>query len=67
MTRTELINLVRKIIECEGTESEIDEMINLLKKNIQYPDLINLIYWNEEELTPEQIIDTALNYKPIQL
>ena len=37
MTRTELINLVRKIIECEGTESEIDEMINLLKKKYPIP------------------------------
>ncbi|MBS4839915.1 MULTISPECIES: bacteriocin immunity protein [Clostridium] len=67
LTREELINLVNKIIECEGSEEEIDEMIEVVKRNVPYPDISDLIYWSEEELTPEQIIDKALNYKPIQL
>ena len=67
LTREELINLVSKIIECEGSEEEIDEMIEVVKRNVPYPDISDLIYWSEDELTPEQIIDKALNYKPIQL
>ena len=67
LTREELINLVNKIVECEGSEEEIDEMIDMVKKNVPYPDISDLIYWSEDELTPEQIIDKALNYKPIQL
>ncbi|MDU2897166.1 MAG: bacteriocin immunity protein [Clostridium sp.] len=67
LTREELINLVIKIIECEGSEEEIDEMIEVVKRNVPYPDISDLIYWSEDELTPEQIIDKALNYKPIQL
>ncbi|WP_428817861.1 bacteriocin immunity protein [Clostridium butyricum] len=67
LTREELINLVNKIIECEGLEVEIDEMIEVVKRNVPYPDISDLIYWSEDELTPEQIIDKALNYKPIQL
>ncbi|MCQ2013252.1 MULTISPECIES: bacteriocin immunity protein [Clostridium] len=67
LTREELINLVNKIIECEGSEEEIDEMIEVVKRNVPYPDISDLIYWSEDELTPEQIIDKALNYKPIQL
>ena len=67
LTREELINLVNKIVECEGSEEDIDEMIDMVKKNVPYPDISDLIYWNEEELTPEQIVDKALEYKPMQL
>ena len=67
LTREELINLVNKIVECEGSEEEIDEMIDMVKKYVPYPDISDLIYWNEEELTPEQIVDKALEYKPMQL
>ena len=67
LTREELINLVNKIVECEGSEEEIDEMIEVVKRNVPHPEISDLIYWNEEELTPEQIVDKALDYKPIQL
>ena len=36
LTREELINLVNKIVECEGSEEEIDEMIDMVKKNVPY-------------------------------
>ena len=67
LTREELINLVNRIVECEGSEEEIDEMIEIVKRNVPHPEISDLIYWNEEELTPEQIVDKALNYKPIEL
>lgn len=67
LTREELTNLVNKIVECEGSEEEIDEMIEIVKRNVPHPEISDLIYWNEEELTPEQIVDKALNYKPIEL
>ena len=67
LTREELTNLVNKIVECEGSEEEIDEMIEIVKRNVPHPEISDLIYWNEEELTPEQILDKALNYKPIEL
>lgn len=63
MTREELIQLVEKIIKCEGTEKEIDDMIDLLEKNVICPYITDYIYYDEK--TPEEIIDTALNYKPI--
>ncbi|PFZ79466.1 hypothetical protein COL82_06665 [Bacillus toyonensis] len=67
LTREELINLVSKIVESEGTEEEINEMIEIVKRNIPHPELSDLIYWNDEDLTPEQIVDIALAYTPIQL
>ena len=65
MGRTELIDLVNKIINCEGTEEEVDNMILLLEENVVYPDICDLIFYDEK--TAEEIVDIALAYKPIQL
>ncbi|MDS0526598.1 bacteriocin immunity protein [Clostridium sp. SHJSY1] len=67
LTRKELVSLVSRIVECEGTEEEIEEMIKIVKRNVPHPEVSNLIYWNEEDFTSEQIVNIALAYKPIQL
>ncbi|PEX82095.1 bacteriocin immunity protein [Bacillus cereus] len=67
ITREELIYLVGKIVECEGTEKEIDEMIEVVERNVTHLEVSDLIYWNDEDLSLEQIVDIALAYKPIQL
>lgn len=67
LSRLELIELVEKIMKSNGTEEEIDNMIEELERNVPHPEVSDLIFWNEEELTPEQIVDIALAYKPIQL
>jgi len=67
LSREELIILVEKIINCEGTEEEIDQMIEIVEKNVPHPEVSDLIFWDEEDLSPEQIVDKALNYKPIIL
>jgi len=66
LTRQELIELVNKIKDCDGTEEEIDNMILVLEKNVPHPEVSDLIFWGEEK-TAEQIVDIALNYKPIML
>ena len=65
MTREELISLVEKIMKCQGTEKEIDEMIELLEENVIDPEVTNYIFY--EENTPEEVVDKALAYKPIIL
>lgn len=67
LTREELIVLVNKIIECEGSEDEVDKMLEVLRSNVPHPEVSDLIYWNEEELTAEQIVDEALAYRTIQI
>jgi len=67
LSKKELVELVDKIMQGEGTEEEIDEMINLLEKNVPHPEVSHLIFWPEKELTPEEIVEEALNYKPILL
>ncbi|WP_315121151.1 bacteriocin immunity protein [uncultured Clostridium sp.] len=67
LRREELISLVSKIVNCEGTEKEIDEMIEIVANNVPHPEVSDLIYWNEKDFTPEEIVDIALGYKLIQL
>ncbi|GEC91337.1 bacteriocin immunity protein [Brevibacillus brevis] len=67
LSKKELVELVEKIIRVDGTEEEIDEMMNLLEKNVPHPEVSDLIFWNEKELTPEEIVEEALNYMPIKL
>lgn len=65
LSRDELIDLVRKIIDCDGSEEEIDEMTFLLEQNVVDPEITNYIYYDDK--TPEEIVELALAYKPIQL
>ncbi|MCM3291564.1 hypothetical protein M3661_15650 [Paenibacillus sp. MER 180] len=67
LSRDELINLVREIMECEGSEHEIDEMMNLLESNVPDPQVSDLIFWSDIEYSPEEIVDKAMRYKPIIL
>lgn len=30
-------------------------------------EVSDLIYWNENDLTPDEVVEQTLNYKPIQL
>ena len=65
-TRNELIKLVRKISDAAGTEEEIDGWVNILEKNVPDPNVSDLIFYSEEEMSAEEIVDKALSYKPIQ-
>jgi hypothetical protein len=78
MTRDELIHLGRRIINCEGTESEIDKMIELFDRNVPHPNGANLFYYPENynarkfdvstyNPTVEEVVDKCLSYKPIIL
>ena len=42
-------------------------MMEVVEKNVPDSNVSDLIFWNDDNLTPEQIIDKAFEYKPIQL
>lgn len=63
--REELVELVRKIKNAEGTEEELDEMLELLERSVPHPEVSDLIFWDERNLNPEEIVEEALNYQPI--
>ncbi|QUL58186.1 bacteriocin immunity protein [Paenibacillus tritici] len=67
LTRQQLIELVTRIVNAEGTEAELDQWLEIVVRNVPHPGVSDLIFWNEPELTPEEIIDAALVYQPIVL
>jgi hypothetical protein len=78
MTREELIEIGKKIINLEGSEQEIDKLVQLFDENVPHPNGSNLFYYPENydsrkddiskyNPTVEEIVDICLAYKPIEL
>ncbi|WP_411343859.1 hypothetical protein ACE3MZ_20000 [Paenibacillus sp. WLX1005] len=67
LDREQLIALVQRIMDGEGSEGEQDEWLELLRRQVPHPEVSNLIFWDERDLTAEQIVDEALNYRAILL
>jgi len=66
MTKAELIRLVEEIQDPGNkTDKEIDALVETLERNVPHPDVSDLIFY--DNLGPEEIVDKALAYKPIQL
>jgi len=67
LDRAELIAIVRRIMDADGTESEIDALIATLESNVPHPSVSDLIFWppSGDEPTAEQIVDAAMTYRPI--
>ena len=61
-SRGQIVQLVQRILDADGTESEIDDMIELLEKSVPHPDVCDMIFYPEEEMSAEQIVDLALAY-----
>lgn len=62
-TKEQLIELVDKISKAEGTEEEIDCMIDKLQRVFPCAAITNLIFWDNK--TPEEVIEAAMECKPI--
>jgi hypothetical protein len=61
--------MVRKIRSTMGSEAEQERMLAELKANVSHPEVLDLIFFppNGKDLSPEEIVDTALSYGPIRL
>lgn len=65
--RAYLVELVRKLMHAEGTETELDDMLSELERQVPHSSISNLIFWDDRELTPEQIVEEALAASPMIL
>jgi len=66
LNREELIVLVTRIMNAAGkTEEENDQLLEEFLDNIIDPEAANYIFY--DNLLPEEVVDKALSYKPIQL
>ena len=72
LSKRALIELVEKIIRVQGTEEEVNEWVHLFEQNVLHPEASGLIFWSSDyglgrSPSAEEIVEAALNYKPIQL
>ena len=70
--REELVRLVTYLMSAEGAEDEQDAALKTLESRVLHPRVSNLIFWPnhegfERELTPDEVVDVALAYRPIEL
>ncbi|PFR33402.1 bacteriocin immunity protein [Bacillus cereus] len=64
MTKTELLELVKKIYDLDLPEDEHSNYVHQFNNSgVPHPAPSDLIFWNDEELTPEEVVEIAWNYK----
>lgn len=66
LSRKDLIEAVRRIMEVDGEPGELEELIDVVQANVPHPAVADLIYWppGGRELTPEEVVEQALTYQP---
>lgn len=67
LNKEQLIKLVEEIVNPKLSDNEINEKIELFEKNVPHPAPSDLIFWDEDDLSPQEIVEEALNYRPIIL
>ena len=74
LSREELVAIVQRILDGEGTEEEQDRLVRLFEESVTHPGASDQIFWPNRradgswpEPTAEEIVDAALAYKPIEL
>ncbi|QDT38346.1 bacteriocin immunity protein [Stratiformator vulcanicus] len=67
LDRRQLIELVTRLMRSYGTEDDIDVMIDQFEQNVPHPEPSDLIFYPQREMSAEEIVDMAINYKPIVL
>ncbi|MBD9606480.1 hypothetical protein [Pseudomonas sp. PDM08] len=68
VTKQELVELVRRVMEGDGADHEVEFWLSMLEINIPNERISDLIFWPDEyfddvnysqELSPEQVIEIA--------
>ena len=70
--RQELVRLVAYLMAGEGTEAEQHAALRDVEVRVLHPRVSSLIFWPNHEgfdrdLTPDEVVDLALAYRPTEL
>lgn len=66
LSKNEIIDLIKEITACsDKTEEQADRLLEKLQNGVLDPEISDYIFWSD--MTPEEIADKALKYKPILL
>jgi hypothetical protein len=60
LSRDELVALAGRIIRLEANGRQLDEWVATFKDNVADPSALDLVFWSNDPLTPEQLVDRAL-------
>ena len=60
MTRDEAISFVDQITKCEGTEKELDDMLQKLKKLVPKANILDMLFWEKADWTSAELVDEAI-------
>lgn len=63
LSKDELVGLVNKICNPKLSDEEVSGYIEILEDNVPHPAPSDLIFWNEEDLSPEEVVEIALAYE----
>ena len=63
LSKEELVELVNKIYDPKLSDEEISEYIEILEGNVPHPAPSDIIFWSDENLSPEDVVEIALAYK----
>ncbi|MBV6681459.1 bacteriocin immunity protein [Bacillus thuringiensis] len=64
MTKTDLLELVKKNYDLDLPEDEHSNYVHQFNNSgVPHPAPSDLIFWNDEESTPEEVVEIAWNYK----
>lgn len=71
-SREELIELVEKITDPSHDDESIAVWLTILEQNVPHPEVSGLIFWPHihglgSDPSAAEIVDKALEYRPIQL
>ncbi|OPZ87291.1 MAG: hypothetical protein BWY74_03434 [Firmicutes bacterium ADurb.Bin419] len=63
LSKEDLVQMIRKIRNGEGSDEEFDKWLQEIKQSVSHPEVFNMIIRNTEGLNAEQIADQLMNYK----
>lgn len=65
--RGDLIAMIERVMNADGTEEELDQLLCELQHVSARTDVSDLIFYPKEELSAAEIADLMLSAKPILL
>ncbi|MED4401584.1 hypothetical protein [Metabacillus fastidiosus] len=61
LSKKDLVDMVTKILDVSGKEYEIENLLLIVENAVKNPDISDYIYYLDEDLTAEQIIEKAVS------
>lgn len=62
-----VIEYIQKLLDADGTDEELDQMLEFIEENTIDPEVSDLIFWDRRQLSATQIYDIAMSYRIIEL